>query len=71
MTNAELANLKDEMTQLMIQVHGAQYTIGWLLQAYKIPSDPQSEEGVVLRTIDSLKATIEQNAISRGGKNVG
>ena len=55
MTRTELAALKQQMIDLMIQVHGVHYTIGWLGSAFKYPTAQDIDQSVVINTVQQLK----------------
>lgn len=55
MTHNELAVLKQQMIDLMIQVRGVNYTVGWLGSAYKHPAAKDIDRSVVIKTVQQLK----------------
>jgi hypothetical protein len=55
MTHNELAVLKQQMIDLMIQLRGVNYTVGWLGNAYKHPIAKDIERLVVIKTVQQLK----------------
>jgi hypothetical protein len=55
MTHNELAVLKQQMIDLMIQLRGVNYTIGWLGNAYKHPIAKDIDRSVVIKTVQQLK----------------
>jgi hypothetical protein len=55
MTHNELAVLKQQMIDLMIQLRGVNYTVGWLGNAYTHPIAKDIERLVVIKTVQQLK----------------
>lgn len=55
MTHNELAALKQQMIDLMIQLRGVNYTVGWLGSAYKHPTAQDIDRSVVISTVQQLK----------------
>ena len=51
-----LFDLKNEMIELMTDVHGNRYTLGWIKTAYLIPVyDEERERFIIMKTIAELK----------------
>ena len=59
-----LIELKEELIDLMVHVHGRTYTFGWLKSSYLNPCDEQKERTIIQHELVNMKAKIELDQIN-------